>query len=127
MPLAGRLCDGAEREGSTFRSGPPRRVRCVLLPDRRRECRRRQVAKARMRPHFVIVLPPRLDHRLRLGPRPEPFEAQAFVAELAVEAFYRSILPGLARIDQRSFDALVHDPFQESAGDKFWTVVRAQI
>jgi len=38
--------------------------------------------------------------------RAEPFEAQAFVAELAVEALRDTILPGLARLDQRGGDAL---------------------
>jgi hypothetical protein len=40
-----------------------------------------------MRAHFVVVLPPRFDDHLRLGARTKPFEAQALVAELAVEAF----------------------------------------
>ena len=46
-----------------------------------------------MRTHCVVVAPPSLDDHLRLGARAEPFEAQALVAELAVEAFRDAILP----------------------------------
>ena len=60
-----------------------------------------------MRAHLVVMPPPALDHDLRLGPRPEPLQAQALVAELAVEALRRAILPGLAGIDQRRVDALL--------------------
>ena len=80
-----------------------------------------------MRPHLVVVLPPRLDHNLRLGPGAEPFEAQAFVAELAVEALRGPILPGLARIDQRGLDTLVDDPLQQRSGDELRPIVRTQI
>ena len=59
----------------------------------------REVAKARMRPHRVVVLPLALDDDLRFGARAEPFESQAFVAKLAVEAFADAILPGLAGLD----------------------------
>src|SRR5205814_2468925 len=47
---------------------------------------RREIADARMRTHLVIVPPPCFDDDLRLRARAEPFEAEAFVAELAVEA-----------------------------------------
>ena len=50
-----------------------------------------------MRPHRVVVLPPALDNDLCA--RAEPFEAEAFVAKLAVEAFADAILPGLAGLD----------------------------
>ena len=51
-----------------------------------------------MRANIVVVLPPSLDDDLGLGSRPEPFKAQALVAELAVEAFTGTILPGLAEM-----------------------------
>jgi hypothetical protein len=54
-----------------------------------------------MRPHGVIVLTPTLDDNFCFGARAEPFEAEAFVAELAVEALGDAILPGLAGLDQR--------------------------
>jgi hypothetical protein len=43
-----------------------------------------------MRSHLVEVAPPSRDHDLALGMRQESFEAQALVAELAVEAFGRT-------------------------------------
>jgi hypothetical protein len=80
-----------------------------------------------MRPHLVVVPPPALDHRLRLGPRAEPLQAQALVAEFAVEVLRRSILPGLAGIDQCGGDALVHDPLQKRPRHELGPVVGAQI
>ena len=62
-----------------------------------------------MRTYLVEVPPPCFDQNLRLGARTKPFEAQTLVAELAVEALRRTILPGLAWIDQCGGDALVDD------------------
>ena len=50
-----------------------------------------------MRPHQVEVLAPCLNDDAGFGPRPEPFEAQAVIAELAVETL-RRVLPGLGAI-----------------------------
>src|SRR5471032_1363514 len=80
-----------------------------------------------MRAHLVVVLAPRLDDDLGLGAGPEPFEAQALVAELAVETLRRAILPGLARIDQGGLDALIDDPLQKRARDELGTVVGPKI
>src|SRR6188472_2938075 len=88
---------------------------------------RREIAQAGMRAHRVEVLAPRLDQDLCLASRTEPFEAQALVAKLAVEALRRAILPGLARIDQRGCDTLADDPRQQRARDEFRPIVRAQI
>lgn len=69
------------------RSGPARcrHGRCGLLCELGGEGGRRQIAEAGMRPHRVVVPAPGLDDHLRLGARAEPFEAEAFVAELAVD------------------------------------------
>lgn len=76
-----------------------------------------------MRAHVVVVPAPGLDDGPRLGSRAEPFEAQARVAELAVEPLARAVLPRLAWIDQGGFDALRRcnqrrgdDPPQQRAG-----------
>ena len=58
-----------------------------------------------MRANFVEVPAPGFDDHLGLAARPEPLHVQAFVTELAVEALPRTVLPGLARIDQRGLDA----------------------
>ena len=70
----------------------------------------REVSEARVRPHVIVMPPPRFDDHLRLGARSKPFEAQALVAELAVEAFRDAILPRLAGLDQRRADPLCDDP-----------------
>ena len=49
---------------------------------------------------------PRYCAAASFGPRAEPFEAQAFVTEFAVEALAGRVLPRLARIDQRGVDFL---------------------
>ena len=76
--------------------------------------------------HDVIVLTPTLDDNFCFGARAEPFEAEAFVAELAVEALGDAILPGLAGLDQRGANALRGDPGQERLGNELRTVVAAQ-
>src|SRR5215475_387563 len=78
--------------------------RCVCQSSH--ELVRREIVEARMRTHLVVVPPPRLDDHLRLGTRTKPFEAQALVAELAVEALRDAILPRLAGLDQCGADAL---------------------
>src|SRR4051812_31758107 len=97
-----------------YRSDPARCItgRCVCVLS----CKlvRREIANARMRTHLVIVPPPCLDDHLRFGTRAEPFEPEAFIAELAVEAFGDAVLPGLARLDQRGADPLRNDPRQQS-------------
>lgn len=69
-----------------------------------------------MRAHLVEMAPPGLDHDLRFRPRAKPFQGQALVAEFAVEALGRAVLPGLARLDQRRLDALVQHPFESHSG-----------
>ncbi len=71
-----------------------------------------------MRAHRIVVLPPILDYGLRLDPVSEPFHGQAYIPEFPVEAFRRTILPRLVRIDQHRFDTLINDPFQQCRTDK---------
>ena len=59
-----------------------------------------------MRPDFVVML----DDDFCFSARAEPFEAEAFVAELAVEALGDAILPRLTGLDQGDADALRGDP-----------------
>src|SRR6266702_1273760 len=63
----------------------------------------RQIAEARLRANLIVVTPPGLDHDLGLSTRQEPFEAQALVAELAVEALADAVLPRLAGVDCRAW------------------------
>ena len=60
------------------------------------------------------------------GPRAEPLDAQALVAQAPVEASIGTVLPSLARIDQRRGDATVGDPLEDRSADELWPVVRAQ-
>ena len=69
---------------------------------------------------------PSLDNYLGLGAGTEPFEAQAFVAELAVEALRDAILPGLPRLDQSSADPVRLDPGQQRLRDELRSVVAPQ-
>jgi hypothetical protein len=77
-----------------------------------------------MRPNIVEVLQPRKDDDFCLGPAREPFHAQAFVTDLAVEAFAVTILLGFAKSDQRRFNSLVRVPLENGMRDKLGAVVR---
>ena len=57
--------------------------------------------------------------------RSKPFETQALVAELAVEALVGAVLPGLAWIAQRGADTGLGDPLQDGVADELGSVVRA--
>lgn len=83
--------------------------------------------QARMWAHRVVMLPPIFNHDLGLDAVPEPFHCQALVPKFAVAAFVRTVLPRLARIDQRTFNALLGHPFQQRDADKFRAVVAAQV
>ena len=48
---------------------------------------RRAVVETRMRPYVIVMAPPDFDEDSSFGAAAEPFHAQAFVAELAVEAY----------------------------------------
>ena len=52
-----------------------------------------------MRPHCVVMPTPGFDDDAGIAAVAEPFQAQQFVPELAVEAFPGAILPWLAGID----------------------------
>src|SRR5262249_40488346 len=108
-------CNGSERGGPTYRSGPTRCLLgpCALLLQSRRELGRCQIAETRMRAHYVKMTSPLFDDHLRLGCAAEPFKAQALVAELAVEALCHTILPRFARLDKCRADTLRPDPCQQ--------------
>ncbi len=89
------------------------------------ELRWRQVLQAALRPGLVVVLAPGLDDDLGFAARAEPFDGQALVAELAVEALVGAVLPGLARVVEHGRDALTGDPLQDGLADEFRPVVRA--
>ena len=91
-----------------YRSVPARCLTGRWSCSSRRELIRREIVEARMRTHFIIVPPPCFDDHLRLVGT-KPFEAQALVTELAVEAFGDAILPRLAGLDQCHSDILRSD------------------
>src|SRR5690606_19723468 len=89
------------------------------------ELHRGQVVQAAVRTHGVVVPPPGLDHDACLAPGTEPFDVQAFVAQPAVEALVRAVLPGLARIDMYGLDLVVGEPLQDRQTDELRPVVAA--
>lgn len=93
----------------------------------RLELDRRQVVQAHMGTDGVVILSPGLDQDLGLGTGAEPFDAQAFVAELAVEGLVGTVLPRLARLVKGRVDAVVGHPLQERATDELRAVVGAQV
>ena len=51
--------------------------------------------------------PPFLDHNPRLGPTPEPFHRQTFVAKFPVKTLVQTVLPWLPRLNQRQIQILI--------------------
>src|SRR5512134_1340337 len=86
-----------------------------------------QVLEAAVRTYRVVVTAPVFDHDTSLGARAEPLQGQTFIAELPVEALVGTVLPGLARVDQRRLDALGSQPLEDGATDELRAVVRAQV
>lgn len=68
---------------------------------------------------------PGLDEHGGLAARAEPFDRQALVAEHAVEALVRAVLPWLARTVEHGGDAGLRDPFKDGTADKLRPIVRA--
>ena len=68
-----------------------------------------------MRSNLVEPSSEVFDQDLRIDSILEPLHRQALIAELAVEAFMQSVLPGLARVDQRGLDVLAPEPAQDGA------------
>ena len=80
-----------------------------------------------MRPILVVMASPRLDDCSDLDPVPEPFHAEALVAELPVQALGSTILPWLSGIDQRGLDARLLQPLQDGMADELGAIVRSQV
>ena len=70
---------------------------------------------------------PGLDQDAGLGAAAEPFERQALVAELAVEALGIAVLPRLARIDERGFGAGLGKPSKDRVADELGAVVGSKV
>ena len=72
-----------------------------------------------MRPYPVVVLTPDLDFSPSVSQIGKPVGIQAFVAELAIEAFDEAVLDRLARADEVELDAAPVGPgIQRSAGER---------
>ncbi len=71
------------------------------------------------------MLAPSVDDDLRFAARAEPFDAQAFVAQLAVETL-GTVLPRFAGIDQRHLDVRLDDPPEDRLADELRAVIGAQ-
>jgi hypothetical protein len=75
----------------------------LLLPEGYRPPVPAPIARRRVGAPRVVLDPPLLDHNLRLLQGTEDFPIQAFVSQLAVEAFAVTVFPGTPRFDvQRS-------------------------
>jgi len=71
-----------------------------------------------MRSHGIVVPTPHFDDHLRLASTAEPLDAQAFVAEPAIEALVGAVLPGLPRVDQGGLDAGDLQPLENRLADE---------
>ena len=65
------------------------------------EFRGSTIPQTRMWPDIIVMSPPDFDQDAGLGATTEPFHAQALVAELAIETFVGTVLPGFAGVNRR--------------------------
>jgi len=79
-----------------------------------------------MRSNLVVMPTPRLDNDLRIDSVSEPLHRQALIAELAVERLIGSVLPRLARLNERSVDILFGEPSEDRLGDELRSVIRSK-
>ena len=79
-----------------------------------------------MRSHFIVVATPDFDHDARFRTVAKPFHTQAFVAELAVEAFVGAVLPRFAGVDQRRIDLRPSEPFKDGVAYELRAIIGAQ-
>jgi hypothetical protein len=79
----------------------------------------RMVPEARARPNVVAMPKPGREADGSFAARAEPLEAQAFIAELAIEALVRAVLPRVAWIDERCLEVALHYPLQGRVGYEF--------
>ena len=92
----------------------------------RLELDRSELLQTRMQSDLVVVATPGFDDDLRLSATPEPFERQALVAELAVEALVVGVLRRLSGVDVGGLDLLLGEPPQDCLTDELRAVVGAQ-
>ena len=75
-------------------------------------------SQGRGRANFIELPAPVSDHYSAFAQRVEDLPSEAFPAELVVEAFHVTILPGAARIDVEGFDSLFLQPVPHEIGDE---------
>src|SRR6516225_5667164 len=85
--------------------------------------RRWPIPQRRMRPHRVVVHSPPLDHHLRLLQGVEDLALQAFILQLAVEAFTVPILPRTARLDIQGLGSHRRQPLPQSQRNELGSIV----
>lgn len=79
-----------------------------------------------MRTNVVVVTAPLLDDNAGLLAAAEPFDAQAFVPELAIEALVGAVLPRLGRVDVGGVDTGLNKPLEDRLANEFRAVVGSQ-
>ena len=86
---------------------------------------RGEIVQRTMRPLVVVVPAPALGDNVRFQHRPEGFQVEALVTEVAVETFAKRILPGRTGINVVGVYGLVVQPGHHGLGDKLRPIVTA--
>ena len=84
-------------------------------------------SKRAVRPDRVVVDAPLLDEHLRFSQRVEDLSVEQFIAQLAVEGFAITILPGASRSDVNGRRTEPFQPPLEPLGDHLRAIVRADV
>src|SRR6516225_11069210 len=85
--------------------------------------RRWPIPERGMRSHRVVVHSPPLDHHLRLLQGVEDLALQAFILQLAVEAFTVPILPRASWLDIQRLSSYCRQPLPQSFRNELGSIV----
>ncbi len=90
------------------------------------ECGRGDIAKRAMWTHLVVVSLPVADDAPSVGQILKPVLVQTAVSEASVEAFNKSVLAGLARLDEMQLDPAFVAPEEHGFAGHLRTVIEHQ-
>ena len=77
-----------------------------------------------MRPYLVVVFSPLIDLFLGVLQGPKPVLVQAFIAELSIQAFYKSVLGRLPRLNKCLPGSALLSPIEHGLARKLRPVIR---
>ncbi len=85
-----------------------------------------QIPNGTVRPLFIVLSSPGLNHKLRFLQRQKPVLVQTFIPKLAVEALNKRVLHRLPWLNEVQMHAVLHRPGIQGRPGEFRAVVQDQ-